>query len=82
MTIGKVTNTINGVAHERILLTAAEGKALTNDGGITTWNCVAVDSVDGWVEIDTPVDGEDEAEDIDTLKAQLAAIKEVYADEI
>lgn len=82
MTIGKVINTINGVAHERILLTAAEGKALTNDGGITTWNCVAVDSVDSWVEIDAPVDGDDEAEDIDTLKAQLAAIKEVYADEI
>ena len=52
MTIGKVTNTINGVAHERILLTAAEGKALTNDGGVTVWNCIAVDSADGWTEID------------------------------
>ena len=54
MTIGKVTNTINGVAHERILLTAAEGKALTNDGGVTVWNCIAVDSADGWTEIDAP----------------------------
>lgn len=54
MTVGKVTNTINGVAHERILLTAAEGKALTNDGGVTAWNCIAVDSTDGWTEIDAP----------------------------
>lgn len=82
MTIGKVTNTINGVAHERILLTAAEGKVLTNDGGIATWNCIAVDSIDGWTEIDAPADEEEEAEDIDTLKAQLDEIKAVYADDI
>ena len=59
MTIGKVINTINGVAHEYILLTAAEGKALTNDGGITIWNCIAVDSADGWTEIDAPSEDED-----------------------
>lgn len=67
MTVGKVTNTINGVAHERILLTAAEGKALTNDGGVTVWNCVAVDSVDGWAEIDAPVDDEGEITDTEAL---------------
>ena len=67
MTVGKVTNTINGVAHERILLTAAEGKALTNDGGVTTWNCIAVDSTDGWAEIDAPVDGEGEITDTEAL---------------
>lgn len=67
MTIGKVTNTINGVAHERILLTAAEGKALTNDGGVTTWNCIAVDSTDGWVEIDAPVDTGEEITDAEAL---------------
>ena len=67
MTVGKVTNTINGVAHGRILLTAAEGKALTNDGGVTVWNCVAVDSVDGWVEIDAPVDGDEEITDTKAL---------------
>lgn len=67
MTIGKVTNTINGVAHERILLTAAEGKALTNDGGVTTWNCIAVDSTDGWAEIDAPVDGGEEITDTEAL---------------
>ena len=59
MTIGKVVNTINGVAHEYILLTAAEGKALTNDGGVTVWNCIAVDSADGWTEIDAPSEDED-----------------------
>lgn len=68
MTIGKVTNTINGVAHERILLTAAEGKALTNDGGITTWNCIAVDSTNGWAEIDAPVDGGEEITDTEALQ--------------
>ncbi len=67
MTVGKVTNTINGVAHERILLTAAEGKALTNDGGVTTWNCIAVDSTDGWTEIDAPVDGDNEITDTEAL---------------
>lgn len=68
MTIGKVTNTINGVAHERILLTAAEGKVLTNDGGVTTWNCIAVDSTDGWVEIDAPVDTGEEITDTEALQ--------------
>ena len=58
MTIGKVTNTINGVAHELILLTAAEGKALTNDGGATIWNCIAVDSANGWTEVDAPATDE------------------------
>lgn len=67
MTVGKVTNTINDVAHERILLTAAEGKALTNDGGVTTWNCIAVDSTDGWAEIDAPVSGDEEISDTEAL---------------
>lgn len=72
MTIGKVINTINGVAHEYILLTAAEGKALTNDGGITIWNCIAVDSADGWTEIDAPSEDEDTNEaDYKTSLAEL-----------
>lgn len=73
MTIGKVTNTINGVAHERILLTAAEGKALTNDGGVTVWNCIAVDSADGWTEIDAPVPEDEDANEAD-YKAALAEL--------
>lgn len=72
MTIGKVVNTINGVAHEYILLTAAEGKALTNDGGVTVWNCIAVDSADGWTEIDAPSEDEDTNEsDYKTSLAEL-----------
>ena len=72
MTIGKVINTINGVAHEYILLTAAEGKALTNDGGVTVWNCIAVDSADGWTEIDAPSEDEDTNEaDYKTSFAEL-----------
>ena len=50
MKIGKVTNTTNGVVVERILLTADEGMALLSPDG-TIWNCVAVDSTDGWTEI-------------------------------
>lgn len=69
MTIGKVTNTINDVAHERILLTAAEGKALTNDSGMTVWNCIAVNSADGWTEIDAPVPEDEEATEADYLAA-------------
>ena len=69
MTIGKVTNTINGIAHERILLTAAEGKALTNDGGVTVWNCIAVDSADGWTEIDAPASEDEDATEADYLAA-------------
>ena len=65
MTIGKVINTINGVAHERILLTAAEGKALTNDSGVTVWNCIAVDSTDGWTEIDAPAPEDEDATEAD-----------------
>ena len=68
MIIGKVINTINGFVHERILLTAAEGKALTNDGGVTVWNCIAVDSADGWTEIDAPA-----PEDEDTTEADYFA---------
>ena len=69
MKIGKVTNTINGVAHERILLTAAEGKVLTNNGGVTVWNCIAVDSIDGWTEIDAPAPEDEDATEADYLAA-------------
>ena len=69
MTIGKVINTINGVAHEDILLTAAEGKALTNDGGMTIWNCIAVDSIDGWIEIDAPAPEDEDVTEADYLAA-------------
>lgn len=72
MIIGKVTNTINGVTYEYILLTASEGKALTNDGGVTVWNCIAVDSADGWTEIDAPSEDEDTNEaDYKTSLAEL-----------
>ena len=69
MTIGEVINTVNGVVHERILLTAAEGKALTNDGGVTVWNCIAVDSADGWTEIDAPAPEDEDATEADYLAA-------------
>lgn len=76
MTIGKVINTVNGTATERILLTAAEGKALTNDGGVTIWNCIAVDSADGWTEIDAPSEDEDATE-----ADYLAALNELGVSE-
>lgn len=69
MTIGKVINTINGVAYERILLTAAEGKALTNDSGVTVWNCIAVNSADGWTEIDVPAPEDEDATEADYIAA-------------
>lgn len=59
MTIGKVINTVNGVSVERILLTADEGMVLLSPNG-EQWNCVAVDSTDGWTEIMAPSYDEEE----------------------
>lgn len=47
----------NGTKRRRINLVADSGKLLTNDGGVTTYTCVDVDTTDGWTEIDAP--GED-----------------------
>lgn len=44
----------DGTKRSRINLLAGEGKLLTNDGGVTTYTCVDVDSVTGWAEIDAP----------------------------
>ena len=57
MTIKTVTRTYgDGTSETRVLLTADEGKALTNDGGITLWNCVETDSAEGWTEVDAAAD--------------------------
>ena len=48
----------NGTTETRILLTADEGKALTNDNGETLFNCVETTSADGWTEGDAPVTDE------------------------
>ena len=59
MTIKTVTRTYgNGTTESRILLTADEGKALTNDNGETLFNCVETTSVDGWTEVDAPATDE------------------------
>ena len=63
------------MAHEYILLTAAEGKALTNDGGVTVWNCIAVDSADGWTEIDTPVLEDEDATEADYKTALTESVQ-------
>lgn len=44
----------DGTTHRRINLLAGDGKLLTNDGGVTTYTCVDVDTTDGWTEIDAP----------------------------
>ena len=57
MTIKTVTRTYgDGTTETRVLLTADEGKALTNDGGATLFNCVEVVSADGWTEVDAATD--------------------------
>lgn len=38
---------------EKVHLVAGAGKVLTNDGE-NFWNCIDVDSADGWYEIDEP----------------------------
>ena len=58
MTIKTVKRTFgNGTTETRVLLTADEGKALTNDGE-TLFNCVEVVSSDGWTEVDAPATDE------------------------
>ena len=59
MTIKTVTRIYgNGTTELRILLTADDGKALTNDNGETLLNCVEVVSADGWTEVDAPATDE------------------------
>lgn len=59
MTIKTVTRTYgNGTTELRMLLTADEGKALTNDNGETLWHCVETTSADGWTEVDAPATDE------------------------
>lgn len=58
MTIKTAKHTYgDGTTESRILLTADEGKALTNDGE-TLFNCVEVVSADGWTEVDAPATDE------------------------
>lgn len=58
MTIKTAKHTYgNGTTESRILLTADEGKALTNDGE-TLFNCVETTSADGWTEVNAPATDE------------------------
>lgn len=53
MIINNVKRTYgDGTTESCVLLTADEGKALTNDNGETLWNCVETTSADGWTEVD------------------------------
>ena len=45
----------DGTEVPKIRIFADDGKVVTNDNGETYWNCIDVDSIDGWVEIDEPV---------------------------
>lgn len=44
----------DGTKRSRINIVADSGRLLTNDGGVTTYTCVDVDTTDGWMEIDAP----------------------------
>lgn len=48
----------NGETIEKIRLYAGDGKVLTNDGGKTVWNCIDVDTPDGWEEIEEVIEEE------------------------
>lgn len=52
MTIKRQINKVGDTTIERLLLIADEGKELTNDGGETRHNCIAVSSAGGWEEVD------------------------------
>lgn len=57
MIVGKAVWHVNGVEIEKVHLVAGQGKALTYDG-LELWNCVDVDSADGWYEAYAPVETE------------------------
>ena len=57
----------NGAERTFLRLYADDHKVLTNDDGKTVWNCVDVDSADGWIEIDLPEDEEEEPIDQETI---------------
>lgn len=59
MTVGKAVWHLNGADIEKVHLVAGRGKALTCNG-LELWNCVDVDSADGWYEVYAPVEGENE----------------------
>lgn len=59
MTIKTAKHTYgDGTTESLLLLTADEGKALTNDNGETLFNCIEVVSADGWTEVDAPATDE------------------------
>lgn len=70
MTIGRVINTVNGVATEKLLLTADEGMELVSPDGKRR-NCVAAESADGWTEVRRELDEEAEAADYIAALAEL-----------
>lgn len=55
----------DGAKRRRVNLLAGDGKLLTNDGGVTTYTCVDVDTTDGWTEIDAP---SEEISDMEALR--------------
>lgn len=63
----------NGTTKTRIRIFANEGKVVTNDNGVTYYNCVDVDDLTGWVEINNPELEEDipNSEIIQALEGML-----------
>lgn len=49
----------DGSVTAKFHLVASQNKALTCDGS-EFWNCVDVDSIDGWYETDAPAEEADE----------------------
>lgn len=64
----------NGTEQSFIRLFADDGKALTNDGGKTIWNCVDAESASGWTEIDAPTDDEEDLDDSEALNIILGGV--------
>lgn len=63
MTIRQVKHIFgDGTEQAFIRLIADSGKALTNDNGVTTWNCIDVTDAADWVEIDAPIGNNEDDE--------------------
>lgn len=70
-TLNKTWTLGNGEIVNKIRIYADKGKAVTNNG-IDLYGCVDVDSIDGWYEVDAPI--EDEEATIEDYEAALTEV--------
>ena len=62
----EVKHIIGNEEYLYIRIFADDGKVVTKDGGKTVWKCVDSLTIDGWEEIDEPIQEDEESQEIDS----------------